>query len=256
MLLRSITKHIKDQNWFAVALDFVIVVLGILIAFQITNWNEAQSDKRTARQYIERIQEDLLANQTTMKSRIAYLEGVKNHGARALSALDRPPEELSEAFLVDAFQASNTVATPIAQDAYDELLSAGAINTISNVQLRRHLARYYQTNAAFQLLTRNIPAYRDAVRSAMPYDVQAAIRTHCLPIVELYETGIKSITLPESCVPELTEEQVQRAVAAVYEANLKNHLNRAVADAHEKLQVAEGVILLSQRLYDILEASK
>ena len=40
MLLRRITKHVKDQNWFAVALDFFIVVAGILIAFQITNWNE------------------------------------------------------------------------------------------------------------------------------------------------------------------------------------------------------------------------
>ena len=38
MFLHRITKHVKDQNWFAVALDFVIVVAGILIAFQITNW--------------------------------------------------------------------------------------------------------------------------------------------------------------------------------------------------------------------------
>ena len=40
MRLRSLTKHIREQNWFAVALDFFIVVVGILIAFQITNWNE------------------------------------------------------------------------------------------------------------------------------------------------------------------------------------------------------------------------
>ena len=46
MLLRSITKHVKDQNWFAVALDFFIVVAGILIAFQITNWNEGRQDAK------------------------------------------------------------------------------------------------------------------------------------------------------------------------------------------------------------------
>ena len=44
MRLRSLSKHIREQNWFSVALDFVIVVVGILIAFQITNWNEARSD--------------------------------------------------------------------------------------------------------------------------------------------------------------------------------------------------------------------
>jgi hypothetical protein len=40
MILRRITQHVKDQNWFAVALDFVIVVVGILIAFQITNYGK------------------------------------------------------------------------------------------------------------------------------------------------------------------------------------------------------------------------
>lgn len=46
MRLRSLTKHIREQNWFAVALDFFIVVVGILIAFQITNWNEARQDAK------------------------------------------------------------------------------------------------------------------------------------------------------------------------------------------------------------------
>lgn len=33
MLLRSITKHVKDQNWFAVFIDFIIVVFKVRVAF-------------------------------------------------------------------------------------------------------------------------------------------------------------------------------------------------------------------------------
>jgi len=40
MLLRRMTEHVRDQNWFAIALDFFIVVFGIFIGFQLTNWNE------------------------------------------------------------------------------------------------------------------------------------------------------------------------------------------------------------------------
>jgi hypothetical protein len=29
MNLRRLTKHVQDQNWFAVALDFLIVVFGV-----------------------------------------------------------------------------------------------------------------------------------------------------------------------------------------------------------------------------------
>lgn len=42
MLLRRVIEHVRDQNWFAVTLDFAIVVLGILIAFEVTNWSERQ----------------------------------------------------------------------------------------------------------------------------------------------------------------------------------------------------------------------
>ena len=63
MLLRRITKHVKDQNWFAVALDFVIVVIGILIAFRITEWNEARSDAIAEQAMLERLHEEVSAVQ-------------------------------------------------------------------------------------------------------------------------------------------------------------------------------------------------
>jgi hypothetical protein len=59
MLLRSLTKHVKDQNWFAVALDFFIVVAGILIAFQITNWNEARAEHNLADRYVRQMTDDI-----------------------------------------------------------------------------------------------------------------------------------------------------------------------------------------------------
>jgi hypothetical protein len=34
MLLRRIIEHVKKQEWTAIAIDFLIVVAGILIAFQ------------------------------------------------------------------------------------------------------------------------------------------------------------------------------------------------------------------------------
>ncbi|MBT8473786.1 MAG: hypothetical protein KJN99_14350 [Marinicaulis sp.] len=42
MIHRRITEHVKAQNWFAVFLDFTIVVAGILITLQITIWNEVR----------------------------------------------------------------------------------------------------------------------------------------------------------------------------------------------------------------------
>ncbi len=44
MLLRRITKHVTEQNWFAVLIDFLIVVVGVFIGIQIGNWNDSRLD--------------------------------------------------------------------------------------------------------------------------------------------------------------------------------------------------------------------
>ena len=59
MILKSLTKHIKEQNWFAVLLDFFIVVLGILLAFQVTNWNEERKAKFAEQAVINQLELEL-----------------------------------------------------------------------------------------------------------------------------------------------------------------------------------------------------
>ena len=59
MLLRRITEHVKVQNWFAVFLDFVIVVFGVFIGIQVANWNEARAENELAERYIVQLVSDL-----------------------------------------------------------------------------------------------------------------------------------------------------------------------------------------------------
>lgn len=40
MLLRRITQHVRDQNWIAIVLDFVIVVAGVFVGIQVANWKD------------------------------------------------------------------------------------------------------------------------------------------------------------------------------------------------------------------------
>ena len=49
----------KDQNWFAVFLDFFIVVVGILIAFQITEWNEGRQDRAEEYRVLHALKENI-----------------------------------------------------------------------------------------------------------------------------------------------------------------------------------------------------
>ena len=74
MILRRLTNHVKDQNWFAVCLDFLIVLAGILIAFQITNWNEAQSERTELARTEMALQNDLSRNYYNAAERVNLTE--------------------------------------------------------------------------------------------------------------------------------------------------------------------------------------
>jgi len=59
MLLRRITQHVKAQNWFAVGIDFLIVIVGVFIGIQVANWNDARRDRENEALYLERLEQEL-----------------------------------------------------------------------------------------------------------------------------------------------------------------------------------------------------
>jgi hypothetical protein len=59
MILRSVTKHVRDQNWFAVGIDFLIVIVGVFIGIQVANWNDARRDREAEALYLDRLQQEL-----------------------------------------------------------------------------------------------------------------------------------------------------------------------------------------------------
>jgi hypothetical protein len=59
MILRRFSEHVKDQNWFAVGLDLIVVVTGIYIALQADAWMIAKQDRALEVEYVERLISDM-----------------------------------------------------------------------------------------------------------------------------------------------------------------------------------------------------
>jgi hypothetical protein len=159
MLLRRVMQHVKDQNWLAVGLDFVIVVVGILLAFQITQWTAERQERRAEGRYLVELARDLKAD-------IAELTvGRRNSLARLrlgetiLLALDRefegpafftPPDaeasgfEGAEEFQGYTYASLTSTFIMIGTDyTFDELVQSGNLGALSNRGLVNQLAAYY-----------------------------------------------------------------------------------------------------------------
>ena len=59
-MLRRFTDNVRTQNWFALALDFLIVVLSIFFALQANSWNEARKDKIDEHLFLSQLHEDIV----------------------------------------------------------------------------------------------------------------------------------------------------------------------------------------------------
>lgn len=151
MILRSITKHVKDQNWFAVFLDFFIVVVGILIAFQITNWSEKREARERERQIIDRLYTDFDALSSDTQSRIDFLNSIKDQIDEFKQSIIDYPENADLQLMTDFFQASFSLPSYADQsDTYEQLVASGGMSLLSNDSLRVELAKHATLTADFE----------------------------------------------------------------------------------------------------------
>ncbi|MBL4853399.1 MAG: hypothetical protein JKY25_04085 [Robiginitomaculum sp.] len=144
MLLRSITKHVKDQNWFAVALDFFIVVAGILIAFQITNWNEARGARTTEIEYLTQLRNDLQAIQIKAQKQIDFANGLNTTVSELIDFIDAPPsqdrkENLQKGLSALVGRQSFIIHSP----TFEELQNSGNLSLITDKYLRTEIINTY-----------------------------------------------------------------------------------------------------------------
>lgn len=135
MLLRSISKHIKAQNWFAVVIDFLIVLVGILLAFQITEWGDRQAEKRSLNVALERLHEEIKSNIEAIDMNSPRHENIIVAGVELLKlirsdGLETIPLELIGKVFVDGF------TTDYSTSALTSVLNQQTFQGLQNSELR------------------------------------------------------------------------------------------------------------------------
>ena len=88
MLLRRITKHIKDQNWFAVGVDFVIVVVGVFIGIQVANWNDTRNNEAALKASLARLDKEVTQNLDLIHNVLGYYKKGQHNYTRGREALN------------------------------------------------------------------------------------------------------------------------------------------------------------------------
>lgn len=152
MILRDLAEALRQQSWFTVVLEVLVVVVGIFIGLQADSWNEGRKTQLLERQYLERLHHDISRS-------LAHAE--ENSGSMQRQYLweERMLESLKSCELNDAdhdvfssglmFLAQFT-PDPLIRGTIDELVSTGQFGVISDIELRSLLSEIVRSSDAQQ----------------------------------------------------------------------------------------------------------
>lgn len=254
-MIHRIRDNVAKHNWFAVAVDLGIVVLGVFLGIQASNWNQDLADRAEARELRTEIIRNLKANEADLDARAAYFGQVRAHAVTALESL-ASPKGLGEQFLVDAYQASQSWLRPLERTAYEELVSTGLARKIGGAQTRTMLSSYYVGTQGFDRTALAVTPYRDRLRRVMDLRIQEKIRASCDDVMQSLPGGGQAPALPSSCQPNLDPiavSRVARKIGALDE--LDQDLTRLIIDIDQKQALFERTRQNAVRLRRRLEAA-
>lgn len=236
MILRRIREHAGTHNWFAVSIDLLIVVLGVFLGTQVSNWNSDRLAHEAGATYRSRIVQDISDNEHDMQVRRAYFQQIKRFALAMLDDLDGGARMSDNDFLVAAYQATQIYPRPMVRTSYDEVLSVGAVNTLGAPALRQKLANYYVGVDVSEVTFRTVTAYRETGRRSIPYAVQSRVRELCAEHMNTTANGFVELVLPARCTLDLPPAVLARAAARVRGTpGLELDVTRLLADVDQKI---------------------
>lgn len=136
-------ENVRKYFFYAIG-EVFLVVIGILIALQVNNWNQVNKDHEISITYHSRMISDIEQMVLRLEAEIVRANGVRKSISQAVIILEEKKfndstEVVLDQALIRYFQLA-PVSFQIA--SYDEMKSTGRLNLIYNVELRQRLNAY------------------------------------------------------------------------------------------------------------------
>lgn len=151
-LFRTIRKKLLEQgktaNYFKYAIgEIVLVVIGILIALQINNWNEKQIEKTIESGYMKNLLEDLKADEIIYSEYINNNIEVYNTIDSLVFYLNRPDRKeftSKTSYWARIMTMKFTRAQPI-ERTFEQMKSSGQLKLVRNPKVADGISKYYNS---------------------------------------------------------------------------------------------------------------
>ena len=223
MIYKRVAARLRAQDWVAIVIELSIVIVGVFIGNQVSNWNQARIEQRDNQRVLRNLKPEIasmIANFATIRT---YYDTTSRYAEKALAGWRGDPKISDRDFVVGAYQATQIYVTGVNSDTWSQIYGSDRLRTIDDRAIRKDLSVMMTTDYA--AIERDVfSEYRRHGREVIPNDVQDAIRDQCgdrsLP------GTYGSLFLPPACKLDFPEPRIAAAAAALRaHPELANQLN-------------------------------
>lgn len=215
MILRRLTENLRAQNWTAISIEFLIVVVGVFIGTQVANWNQARLETQATERMLLQLVPELQSQIEFFDNIVPYFTASRRYADQAFAGWQRSPTISDGQFVIAAYQASQITAIGINADSWSLTFGGDQLRNIEDSSIRRNLELVMTADyspVGFQAVA---TPYREQVRRVIPIEIQDRIREECGDRNVKGEEGAVYIVLPPSCSLMIEPAVATRTAAAL-----------------------------------------
>ena len=145
MLLKRISQYIRNHDWFAVLVELFIIIIGLMMAFQLDRWREANVDRERERVYIDHLIDDIGSDLPDIEYAID-LQSMRLVLINMLMDVAENPDaevEYPVLFLGAIDQAAYTYTPTLTNHTFENLRATGDMQLIRSEEVKDVLFEYY-----------------------------------------------------------------------------------------------------------------
>jgi hypothetical protein len=242
MILRRLTANLRAQNWTAIGIEFVIVVVGVFIGTQVSNWNQERLEKLATNRMLDQLRPEIQNQFEFFESARTYYKTTRPYADEALAGWAGDRGVNDNQFVVAAYQASQIYGIGINAQNWTLTFGGNQMRDIDDQRVRKDRAVVLTADyEPVGFIAMGTP-YRQHVRQIIPDAVQDQIRAHCNDRNVSREGAQYLVVLPPTCPLKLNPTQAARAAAALRaHPELANELNWHLAAVATYLANIDGL---------------
>lgn len=213
MIFKRFAANLRAQNWFAITIELVIVIVGVFIGTLVANWNQERAAKAETRRMISQLAPSLDLLEQYFVAVRDYYGVTRRYAGTALAGWRGEPAVSDAQFVIAAYQASQIMGLTTNASAFANVLGLDQLREVDDPALRANLSNLMSLDYSIIDLPAVDTPYRRNVRRLIPLSIQDQIRERCGDVAP---TGnALFLSLPSSCTIPIDPDLAARAAATL-----------------------------------------